>query len=74
MTAASLDALLTTLGVKISDLQSYLSADGEAELDLHSDHTYYGVVEAIADDIREANDLVTLSLNKVKTVVSPDEY
>lgn len=74
MKATSINDLLITIESKIDILQQFFTSKGDAEIDLHSDHTYYGLVEAIIDDLQEAKDLITISANKVMTVVSPDEY
>lgn len=66
--AATLDDNLAVLTAKISDLSTLLSAGNEAELDLKSDHTFYGVPEAVIDDINQAIDLIIGAYKKCETV------
>jgi hypothetical protein len=74
MNASSINDLLLTLETKINELQEFLTAKGDAEIDLHSDHTFYGLTSAVIDDLNEAKDLVIGAVMKIRTVVSDNEY
>jgi len=74
MNASSINDLLLTLETKISELQEFLTAKGDAEIDLHSNQTFYGLTSAVIDDLNEAKDLVIGAIMKIQTVVSNGEY
>lgn len=81
MNALAAKGIVTVLKTKATELESYLAGTGIAAngtvynivdmVDQASDQSYYGVPEAIVDDIKEATDLVVLSLNKIKLITDP---
>lgn len=73
MTTQSAYDVVTVLIEKATTLQTYLglTAAHQTLVNEHSDHTYYGVPEAVIDDLKQAIDLVVISQNKVGTIVNP---
>ena len=65
--------VVSVLVTKATTLQTYLggTAGHQSLVDEHSDQTWYGVPEAVIDDLKQAIDLVVLCQNKVNTIVDP---
>lgn len=72
MTATSIIEILGVVSAKITDITNHLTEANKGLVDQHSDHTYYGVPEAVNDDLFQAIDLLVLSLNKIKTITNTE--
>lgn len=62
--------LATNLGTSVTALIAKLAnAGNQGKVDDASDHTWYGIPEAIGDDLNQAIDLIALINLKLDTVL-----
>ncbi len=72
MTTADAYDVATILHDKTATLQSTLNTSGyKTEIDAVSAQTYYGVPDALIDNLKQAIDLVILSMNIANMVIAP---
>lgn len=45
-------------------------ATKRAEIDLHSDQSWYGIPEGVSEDVKQAYELIILASNKLNTVLT----
>lgn len=65
----SLVDLVSTLSTNASALSTIvLNATNQKKVDVVSGQTFYGLPEAIVTDLEQANDLILLTVQKLKTV------
>lgn len=69
MKTADVKTLTDILVTKAGALSTYVNnATIAAEVDEKSAHTWYGMTDAVIDDINQALGLVNVALNKIKTI------
>jgi len=68
--AASVYELALTLSENAGNLATALASGATASsVDGASEHTWYGIPEAIGDDLNQAIDLVTLATKKINSAL-----
>ncbi len=64
----SLVDFVSTLSANASALSTIVSnATNQKKVDLVSGQTFYGLPEAVVTDLEQANDLILLTIQKLKT-------
>ena len=63
--------LAVKLGTNVTAMIALIDdATKQGTVDLHSDQSWYGLPDGVAEDIKQAYELVTLASNKLNTVLT----